>query len=72
VLAVEVVRALLEAGARPEVRVAGGSRRVPAEVALEHRHIAVVRLINSFAASKGKTDWVNAGLRGLFDTDENA
>jgi len=66
---IEVARLLLEGGAKPEVRVAGGAKRTAAELALENRHIEVAKLINDYAAVRGKFDWVPGELRGLFDTD---
>ena len=64
-----MARLLLEGGARPEVRLSGGSRRTAAELALEARHIDVSKLINNFATTRGKFDWTPTGLRGLYDTD---
>ena len=65
----EVVRVLLEAGAKPELRADGGARRLPAEEALEAGHRQVAKLIHEHAASTGRTDWGSASLRTLCDND---
>jgi len=65
----DVVRVLLEAGAKPELRANGGARRLPAEEALEAGHRQVAKLIHEYAASSGRTDWGSASLRTLYDND---
>jgi len=65
---VGVVRALLEAGASTTAR-NPGSRRTPAEAALEAGHAPVSRLVGEFAAAAGAPDWSSGYLRGLYDND---
>ena len=62
----EVARLLLEAGAAPEAR-SRAVQRTAAEQALEGRHLELVRLISEYAAARGKVDWVEGGLRALYD-----
>ena len=65
---VGVVRALLEAGASTTAR-NPGSRRTPAEAALEAGHAPVSRLVGEFAAAAGAPDWSSGYLRGLYDNE---
>lgn len=60
---------LLEAGARPEQRAAGGARRLPAEEALEAGHKHVAQLVHEHAGASGRLDWGSGFLRTLYDND---
>jgi ankyrin repeat protein len=65
---IDIVRSLLEAGSRPELKTKG-SNRTATEVALEYGHIQVAELINQYAAICGTTDWASGRLRGMYDTE---